>query len=91
MAKTTRRRSARLAYSISRLVRESDVSRSLIYEEIAAGHLIARKIGRRTIVRRADALAWLRSLPQLSPTEQDITATQEKRSEGTRINAATEP
>jgi len=91
MAKTTRRRSARLAYPISRLVRESDVSQSLIYEEIAAGHLIARKIGHRTIVRRADALAWLRSLPRLSPTEQDIAATQEKRTEGIRISAAPEP
>ena len=63
----------------------------MIYEEIAAGRLIARKIGRRTIVRRADALAWLRSAPQLSPTEQDITVTHEKRTEGTRINAAKEP
>jgi hypothetical protein len=43
----------------------------MIYEEIAAGRLIARKIGRRTIVRRADALGWLRSLSQLSPTEHD--------------------
>jgi hypothetical protein len=63
----------------------------MIYEEIAAGRLIARKIGRRTIVRRADALAWLRSLPELSPTEQEITATQEKRTKGIRIDAATEP
>ena len=41
----------------------------MIYEEIAAGRLIARKIGRRTIVRRSDALLWLRSLPPLDPTE----------------------
>jgi hypothetical protein len=43
----------------------------MIYEEITAGRLIARKIGRRTIVRRADALAWLRSLPRLSPGDDD--------------------
>ena len=43
----------------------------MIYEEIAAGRLIARKIGRRTIVRRADALAWLRSLPRLLPGDND--------------------
>jgi hypothetical protein len=80
MAKTTRRRSARLAYSISRLARESDISRSMIYEEIAAGHLIARKIGRRTIVRRADALAWLRSLPCLLPGDNDgITENEDSR------------
>ena len=69
LATTTRRRSARLAYSIDRLAKESDISRSTIYEEIAAGRLIARKVGRRTIVRRADALLWLRSLPVLDATE----------------------
>jgi hypothetical protein len=46
----------------------------MIYEEIAAGRLIARKIGRRTIVRRADALAWLRSLPRLSPGDNEEVA-----------------
>jgi Helix-turn-helix domain len=65
LAKTIRRQTARLAYSIERLAKESDISRSMIYEEIAAGRLIARKIGRRTIVRRSDALRWLRSLPPL--------------------------
>lgn len=69
MANTVRRRSARLAYSITRLAKESDISRSMIYEEIAAGRLIARKIGRRTIVRRADALLWLRSLPMLDVSD----------------------
>jgi hypothetical protein len=41
----------------------------MIYEEIAAGRLIARKVGRRTIVRRADALLWLRSLPVLEASD----------------------
>jgi hypothetical protein len=41
----------------------------MIYEEIAAGRLIARKVGRRTIVRRADALLWLRLLPVLDATD----------------------
>jgi hypothetical protein len=53
----------RLAYSIPRLAKLSDLSRSLIYEEINAGRLVARKAGRRTIVRRSDAFRWLRSLP----------------------------
>ena len=71
MANTVRRQAARLAYSIERLAKakESDISRSMIYEEITAGRLIARKLGRRTIVRRSDALRWLRSLPSLDPTE----------------------
>jgi len=71
VAKRTQRRTARIAYSISRLAKESDISRSMIYEEMAGGRLIARKIGRRTIVRRADALAWLRSLPRLLPGDDD--------------------
>jgi hypothetical protein len=57
--------SRRLAYSIRRLAKESDVGRSSLYEEISAQRLVARKIGRRTIIRRADAIRWLRSLPLL--------------------------
>ena len=90
MAKRTGRPTSRLAYSISRLVRESDISRSMIYEEIAVGRLIARKIGRRTIVRRADALAWLRSLPQLSPADRDLVPTRKNLTEETKIVAVTE-
>lgn len=77
VAKTVRRQTARLAYSIERLAKESDISRSLIYEEIAGGRLIARKIGRRTVVRRSDALRWLRSLPPLDPTASNGGSTEE--------------
>jgi hypothetical protein len=57
-------RGQRLSYSIERLAKVCDVGRSLIYEEISAGRLIARKVGRRTIVRRSDAIRWLCALPQ---------------------------
>jgi hypothetical protein len=62
-----RRRSDRLAYSIERLAKMTDLSRSSLYEEIAAGRLVARKSGRRTIVTRRDAIRWLRSLGQMRP------------------------
>jgi Helix-turn-helix domain len=91
MAKTTRRQTTRLAYSIERLAKESDISRSMIYEEITAGRLIARKVGRRTIVRRSDALRWLRSLPQLSPADHDLTQPGSILIEKTRIIAPREP
>jgi hypothetical protein len=39
------------------------IGRSLTFSEIRAGRLKARKIGRRTIVNREDAVAYLRSLP----------------------------
>jgi hypothetical protein len=65
----TQRRSrvlgTRLSYSVSRLSKECDIGRSSIYEEIGAKRLVARKIGRRTIIRRSDAIRWLRSLPVL--------------------------
>jgi hypothetical protein len=57
----------RLSYSIRRLAMACDVSRTVIYQEIAAGHLIAHKLGRRTIVRRSDANRWLRSRPLFVP------------------------
>jgi len=48
----------------------------MIYEEITAGRLIARKVGRRTVVRRSDALRWLRLLPPLDPTESNGATTE---------------
>jgi hypothetical protein len=39
----------RPAYSIERLAKKCDISRSMIYEEIAAGRLVARKIRQRTM------------------------------------------
>ena len=51
MAKAVRRQTARLAYSIERLAKESDISRSMIYEEITAGRLIGD-------VRKLIVLLW---------------------------------
>ena len=54
-----------LAFDIAGLVRAAPASRSKIYEEIANGNLIARKLGSRTIILREDAEEWLRSLPTI--------------------------
>lgn len=45
----------KIAYSIREAAQASSLSRSTIYNHIAAGRLIARKIGGRTIIP-ADAL-----------------------------------
>jgi excisionase family DNA binding protein len=37
----------------------TSIKRSMLYKEIAAGHLIATKIGDRTIFRAADVDDWL--------------------------------
>lgn len=54
---------ARLAYSVDELTSASCLGRSKIYEEIAAGRLKVRKVGKRTLILHGDALAWLKSLP----------------------------
>lgn len=55
---------APLAYDIPGASKESKVGRSKIFEEISAGRLKARKVGRRTIILRDDLVAWLSALPQ---------------------------
>lgn len=51
--------------TISEFIKWSRLGRTRVYEEIGAGDLRALKIGRRTFVRRDDALAWLDSKPVL--------------------------
>ena len=52
-----------LAYDIKGAIKEGNVGRSKIFEEISAGRLKARKVGRRTIILREDLVAWLAALP----------------------------
>nr|WP_246339980.1 helix-turn-helix domain-containing protein [Ancylobacter tetraedralis] len=40
------------------------IGRNKIYDEIAAGRLDARKVGRRTVITRAAIETWLGSLPR---------------------------
>ncbi len=54
----------RIAYSINEVVELTGVSRSRLYELIAAGELRTRKLGRRTLVLSADLTQWLSSLPE---------------------------
>jgi excisionase family DNA binding protein len=56
-------RPAAAGMSVEEAARFLGLGRSLIFNEIKSGRLIARKAGRRTIVARDDALAYLRSLP----------------------------
>jgi hypothetical protein len=53
----------RLAYTIPDLIRDTGAGRSKIYQEIAAGRLKVRKLGKRTLVLHGDAMAWLEALP----------------------------
>ena len=44
------------------------VSRSATYRLFASGDLTAKKVGRRTMIARADAERWLASLPDANTT-----------------------
>jgi hypothetical protein len=52
-----------LAHKIEAASRISNCGRTLLYAEIKAGNLTARKIGRRTIILDEDLRRWLASLP----------------------------
>lgn len=39
------------------------IGRTLAYREIAAGRLVARKIGKRTVILASDAEMWAEKLP----------------------------
>jgi hypothetical protein len=53
------------AKSIPVFCRDNSISRSLAYEEIAKGRLVARKLGSRTLIIDTDERNWLQSLPRV--------------------------
>lgn len=52
-----------LAFSVDDAARRAAASKSFIYQEIAAGRLVARRRGRGLVVLRDELDAWLRGLP----------------------------
>ncbi len=48
-----------LTVSLDRLTEITSIPRTKLYEEIKSGKLKAVKMGRRTLVRVADARAWI--------------------------------
>jgi excisionase family DNA binding protein len=58
---------APLALGILDAARAAGVGRSTIYENINAGHLKARKAGRRTLIFMSDLRAWLDTFPPVKP------------------------
>jgi hypothetical protein len=52
------------AYTVEQFAARHAISRAQAFKEIAAGRLIARKVGSRTIITYEDAARWRRSLPK---------------------------
>jgi excisionase family DNA binding protein len=53
-----------LAYDVLTAAEKVGVGRSTIFEEIKNGNLVARKVGRRTLIRHDDLAAWTAALPE---------------------------
>jgi hypothetical protein len=56
------------AYSVREFGRVHALSHELVYREIRAGRLIARKVGNRTLITAEDAAHWRASLPRAEMT-----------------------
>jgi excisionase family DNA binding protein len=53
----------KLAYSPAEAAEAAGVGRTLLFEEIRNQRLVARKVGRRTLIEVEELQRWIRSLP----------------------------
>ena len=54
------------ALSVERAAEAAGVGRTLLFEQIRKGRIVARKVGRRTIITTEELERWLHSLPKRS-------------------------
>jgi hypothetical protein len=57
------------AFRVEVFAARNDISRSQAFKEIAAGRLVALKVGSRTIITVEAERAWRRALPKAVPTD----------------------
>ena len=55
------------SYSLDEFARQNDIGLTTVRGEIKSGRLVARKIGRRTIITPEDASDWRDRLPKVQP------------------------
>jgi hypothetical protein len=58
------------ALSVKSFCAEYSIGRNRAYDEINSGRLATRLCGRRRLIRKVDADAWLENLPKGVPDEQ---------------------
>lgn len=55
------------ALTVTEAARAAALSRSALYEAIGKGQLVARKLGRRTVILERELQAFLNNLPKIKP------------------------
>jgi excisionase family DNA binding protein len=63
-------REGRFAYSINEVCAATNLGRDSVYRAISTGQLLARKLGRRTIITDDDLRQFLAGLPHAGGHEQ---------------------
>jgi Helix-turn-helix domain len=67
-----------LAYGIPEACTVSCVGRTSLYAAIRSGDLVARKIGRRTVITADDLKSWLNNRPPARDERTSVTASPAK-------------
>jgi hypothetical protein len=62
------------SYSLDEFARLNDIALTTVRGEIKSGRLVARKIGRRTIISPEDANDWRNRLPKVQPRVRELGA-----------------
>jgi len=52
------------AYSVTEFMAWASIGRTKFYQEVNEGRLKIRKVGAKTVVTAADAMAWINALPE---------------------------
>jgi hypothetical protein len=55
------------SYSLNEFARQNAIGLTTVRGEIKGERLVARKVGRRTIIAAEDAKAWQEQLPKVQP------------------------
>jgi excisionase family DNA binding protein len=62
----------RISYSVNEAAKAAGIGVTKLREEIRANRLIARKLGKRTLINVRDLNDWAASLPRVDSTRQAV-------------------
>lgn len=52
-----------ICFTVNEFLTWSRISRQTFYREVAAGNIVVRKLGKRTLIDREEAERWFNALP----------------------------